>query len=492
MSKPDVIALSLPSRALALLLVAISGWLVGPSVAQASTNQDVYFEAPRDLTARGGTPATDATRDAAFKDLQSLGVKALRINLRWYDVAPSPESPTKPSFDATDPAAYDWGGYGATVDRAKQLGWKLIISPSSDVPKWATASGADTVTRPKADEFKLFTQAVAKRFGGPTVSYSIWNEPNLPKYLKPMIVGGKAVGPALYRELFIAGREGLRVGQPGAAVMFGETTNSGRSTDGRMTPLAFLRAAFCLSSKYKFDKKCGKLTLDGVSHHPYQFTLAKPLADDVNYSVLSRMPTFLDKAAKAGAINTKVRVYLTEFGVQSLPDNLLGLSYQDQVELRARVERDAYFNKRIRGFSQYLLTDDNPGKDSQGCPAYGGFETGLRRSDGTAKPSFAAFGLALDVKPSGKKKVSIWGLVRRATAATTVVVERRVSGKGSWKSWKTVKTKSNGAFTTSDSLHSKAQYRYRWTSPEGKVTSPYVRVFKGQSALKFPTVKDCT
>lgn len=486
-----MIVLSLPSRVLALLLAAVVGWLVGPSVAHASSNQDVYFEAPRDLTAKGATPATEATRDAAFKDLQSLGVKALRINLRWYDVAPSPESSSKPSFDATDPAAYDWGGYGATVDRAKALGWKLIISPSSDVPKWATAAGTDTVTRPKADEFKLFTQAVAKRFGGPTVSYSIWNEPNLPKYLKPMVVGGKPVGPLLYRELFIAGRDGIRTVQPGAAVMFGETTNSGRSPDGRMTPLSFLRAALCLSSKYKFDKTCGKLTLDGVSHHPYQFTLAKPLADDVNYTVLSRMPTFLDKAAKAGAVNTGLRVYLTEFGVQSLPDNLLGLGYQDQLELRARVERDAYFNKRIRGFSQYLLTDDNPSKAANGCPSYGGFETGLKKFDGTVKPSFAAFGLVLDVKPSGKK-VSIWGLVRRATAATSVVVERRVNGTGSWKSWKTVKTKSNGAFATSDTLHAKAQYRYRWTSPEGKVTSPYVRVFKGQSQLKFPTLKDCT
>ncbi len=485
-----MIHLRLSKRVFALLLAVTLGWLVGPSAAQASSNQDVFFEAPRDLTSGS---STDATRAAAFTDLKGLGVKALRVNLRWYDVAPSPESSTKPSFEATDPAAYNWAGYGATIDQAKALGWKIIISPSAAVPKWATAAGLDTVTRPKAAEFKLFTQAAAKRFGGPTVIWSIWNEPNLPSYLKPQIVGGKPVGGLLYRELFLAGREGIRAGgQTTAPVLFGETTNTGRATDGRRPPLAFLREALCLSTKYKFDKSCGKLTLDGVTHHPYQFTLGPVQPDDVNYTVLSRMPTFLDKAAKAGAVNAKLLVYLTEFGIQSLPDNYLGLSLQDQLQLRARVERDAYFNKRIRGFSQYLLTDDNDtGKNASGCTQFGGFETGLRSADGKAKPSFAGFGLVLDVKPSGKKKVSIWGLVRRATGPTSVVIERRTTGKGAFKTWKTATTKSNGVFTATDALHKKAQYRYRWTSPEGAVTSPFVKVFGGFSTLAFPDTKDC-
>ncbi|MBJ7471352.1 MAG: hypothetical protein JHD16_08610 [Solirubrobacteraceae bacterium] len=459
---------------------------MGPSMAQASSNQDVFFEAPRDLTAAA---STDASRDAAFAELTRLGVKALRVNLRWYDVAPEPESSTKPAFDATSPSAYNWGNYGATIDRAKALGWKVVISPSSSVPKWATAAGVDTVTRPKADEFKLFTQAAALRFGGANVLWSIWNEPNLPKYLQPQIQAGKPVGPALYRELFLAGRDGIRAGgQPTAPVLFGETSNGGSSTDGRLAPLAFLRAAFCLSSKYKFDASCGKLTLDGVAHHPYQFTLGAPKSDDVTYQVISRLPTFLDKAAKAGAVNSGLQVYLTEFGVQSQPDAYFGLPPQQQLELRARVERDAYYNKRVRGFSQYLLTDDNSGTGPNNCVSFGGFETGLRYADGRAKPSLAGFGLVLDVKPSGKKS-SIWGLVRRATGPTNVVIERRVSGKGSFKRWKTVKTKSNGAFTATDTLHSKGQYRYRWTSPEGKVTSPAVNVFKGWQTLKIPKIK---
>ena len=49
----------------------------------------------------------------------------------------------------------------------------------SSVPVWATKAKADTVTRPSAPEFKLFTQALAKRFAGNNVMFSIWNEPNL-------------------------------------------------------------------------------------------------------------------------------------------------------------------------------------------------------------------------------------------------------------------------------------------------------------------------
>ncbi len=448
--------------------------------ANASTVQTTFFEAPRDLTGLGAQPSTDATRAAAFADFESLGVKALRVNMPWYNVAPDAESSTKPAFDATNPASYNWGNFGTVIDEAHRRGWKVLISPSAPVPKWATAAGTDTVTRPKADEFKLFTTAAAKRFGGAQTMWSIWNEPNLPRFLAPQISGGKRVAGLLYRELFIAGREGIRsaAGSESAPVLFGETAPVGGAADTRTYPLAFLRDALCVTTKYKLDKTCGsKLTLDGIAHHPYQFSNTKLSADDVTYRNLSRLTSFVDRTAKAGANNSGLSIYFTEFGIQSKPDPLFGRSPQEQLELRARAERDAYFNKRVRGFSQYLLTDDTFTLVN-GKKKYGGFETGLRYDlNGKAKPSFDAFRLVLDAKPAGGKKVSLWGLVRPATKAASIVIEKKSGSK--WKSWKTTKIKSNGAFTITDpSGGSKAQYRYRWTSPTGKLTSPYVRVKK--------------
>lgn len=464
----------LPKVALAACLSVA----LGAPAAHASTTQLTFFEAPRDLTGSGIAPSTDATRAAAFADFDTLGVKALRVNLPWYAVAPSPESSAKPAFDAADPAAYNWGNFGTVIDQAKAKGWTVLISPSSPVPKWGTASGADTVTRPKADEFKLFTTAAAKRFGGTNVMWSIWNEPNLPRFLLPQIAGGKRVAGQLYRELFIAGRDGIRSSQANAKVLFGETAPVGGANDARTLPLAFLRDALCVSTKYKFDKKCGtKLTIDGLAHHPYQFSKGKLKSDDVTYRNLSRLTSTADKIAKAGAVNAKLPVYFTEFGIQSKPDPTFGETPQNQLEIRARAERDAYFNSRVRGFSQYLLTDDAP-TVVNGKKQYGGFETGLRyAADGKAKLSFDAFRLVLDAKPVTSKKTSLWGLVRPATKIASVAIEKK-SGS-SWKKWKTVKIKSNGAFTATDTASSsKTQYRYRWTSPTGKLTSPAVRVRK--------------
>jgi hypothetical protein len=465
-----VISLRLPSKA---AIAACFAAVACAPTAHAASNQITFIEAPRDLTSVGGTQvSTDATRATAFADFQSLGVKAIRVNLPWHDVAPSADASAKPAFSASDPSAYNWGTYGATIDRAKELGMTVLVSLAAPVPVWATEAHADTVTRPIPAEFQAFAQAAAQRFGSPNVMWSIWNEPNLPRFLAPQVSGGKPVAGRIYRDLFVAGRQGIRDGgQTTAKVLFGEMAPVGGSNDSRTLPLAFLRDALCVSTKGVFDKTCGKLTLDGISHHPYQFTNGKLKADDVTYRDLPKLVTAIDKAAKAGAINSGVPVYLTEFGIQSYPDKLLGVSPQSQLEARARVERIAYENKRIKGFSQYLLTDDTD---------TGGFQTGLLYATGKVKPAFNAFRLVLDAKPVTSKKTSLWGLVRPSTAASTVAVEKRSKASGAFKSWKKVKTKANGAFTVTDTPSSSTtQYRYRWTSPTGKLTSPYVRVYKG-------------
>ena len=60
----------------------------------------VTFEAPRDLL-------DPATRDSALAELDTLGVRSLRVVLYWYDVAPDRDG-GRPPLDETDPANYDW------------------------------------------------------------------------------------------------------------------------------------------------------------------------------------------------------------------------------------------------------------------------------------------------------------------------------------------------------------------------------------------------
>lgn len=444
--------------------------LAGSAGAAASAGQTTFFEAPRDLTAQG---TSTQGRVAALNEIASLGIHALRVNLHWYDVAPGRDDAVKPAFDATDPAAYSWGAYGQVIDDAKARGWTVLISPSAGVPKWATASGIDTVTRPKPAEFELFAQAVAKRFAGPKVIWSIWNEPNLLFNLAPQLVDGKYVAGRLYRDLFIAGRKGIRTAQPGATVLFGETAPSSLVAD-RQKPIAFLRDALCVSRRYKFDAACGRLTIDGVAHHPYRSLPGIPTnTEDVTYHVIPRLTRALDRMAAAGAINAKQGVYLTQFGIQSLPDESFGVPAQRQLEERARAERLAFFDPRVKGFSQYLLSDDL----ATGPRQWAGSESGLRYAAGAPKPALAGFRLVLDVLPVKGGRVSIWGLVRPATKPTTVIVERRTGKR--FVTWKKLRTDSEGSFVIRDRRRAGAEYRLRWSGPDGRLNSPAVAAFKG-------------
>ncbi len=66
----------------------------------------MFFEAPtRPARSDPGGPPK------ALAKLQSLGVKALRVELKWANVAPGAHSTKKPTFEATNPADYDWGAY---------------------------------------------------------------------------------------------------------------------------------------------------------------------------------------------------------------------------------------------------------------------------------------------------------------------------------------------------------------------------------------------
>ena len=109
------------------------------------------------------------------------------------------------------------------------------------------------------------------------------------------------------------------------------------------------------------------LDADGYAHHAYttrQGPYFKPHGpvgkDDVTIGVLSRLTSALDRARRAGALTKRLPIYLTEFGIQSVPDEQQGVTLAQQVQYRAISERIAWTNPRVAAFSQYLLTDSDP------------------------------------------------------------------------------------------------------------------------------------
>ncbi len=287
----------------------------------------------------------------------------LRVVLYWQDVAPAVDSRSVPAFDETDPAAYDWAIYDRLFADAQARGLRLLVTVSGPGPRWATRSREDRVTRPSSTRFRRFVTAVGRRYGDQVDYWSVWNEPNHPGFLGPQYVHGRAYSPRLYRQLYRAALDGLeRSGNGRDRVLMGETAPRGNSHV--VPPLEFVRGSLCLTSSYQRRKGCGSLDVDGWAHHPYTtskgpwFVSLRP--DDVTIGSLSRLTRALDRARRAHAVRKRVDLYLTEFGVQSEPDQISGVSEMRQAEYRSISELIAYRNPRVRAFSQYLMRDDFP------------------------------------------------------------------------------------------------------------------------------------
>lgn len=456
-----------------VLLAVLVAALLGPAgAAWASHAQVTSFEAPRDLL-------DPATRDAALNDIASLGVHSLRVVVYWHDVAPAKNSRVKPKFDPADPAGYDWSRYDPVLDAAKARGWSVLMTLSGPVPRWATNGARDTVTRPSPNEFRMFVTAAARHFADRVGTWSIWNEPNHPQFLGPQYsVHHRPASPKIYRALYFAALRGFATAGVKPQVLVGETAP--RGTGKVVAPLTFLRGVLCLDSHYHRAGSCKALPAAGYAHHAYTTRkgpfFKPPGPNDVTIGVLSRLTRALDRAGRAGRIRKRIPIWLTEFGIQSKPDPLLGVSFAQQAEFEAISERIAYDNPRVVAFSQYLLRDDKP-RPGPRLDRYSGFESGLKTAGGKAKPSMAAFRLPLAARRSGAR-ASLWGLVRPAGARTQAVVLYADAHK-SFRRLRAVTTGAHGFWRLTVAYRTGRRFRVQWTAPDGTVfRGPPIRAYR--------------
>jgi hypothetical protein len=273
------------------------------------------------------------------------------------------------------------------------------------------------------------------------------------------------LSPLIYRGLYEAALYGLQASGKSAGVqlLFGETAPRGTGHD--VAPLTFLRGALCLDSRYRKATSCSPLPLAGYAHHAYTTNVGPrfrpPEPNDVTIGVLSRLSRALDRAAAAGAIPRNTPIYLTEFGIQSKPNPFLGVPVAQQAEYLGISEQLAYENSRVVAFSQYLLRDD-PQLSRPGTSSIG-FQSGIEYANGRAKPSFAGFRLPLAVTRHGAG-VSLWGLVRPATAPTQVQVQA-ADGRGHFRTLATVTANKLGYWRLHSSFRAGRRWRVHWVSP---------------------------
>jgi hypothetical protein len=466
----------LPRRHTLALVVALAAPAALPATALASPRQPVAFEAPRELL-------DYQERDRTLDEIRDFGVTQIRQLVYWRDFAPRPNAKRKPKgFSAADSSTYPantWSRLDLLIEAAGARGIKVHLNLTGPVPRWATKSRKDNVTRPSPKEFRAWARAVGSRYGDKVDTWSIWNEPNQPQFLMPQYRKGRPYSPGLYRQLYRAGVKGIKASASNAGDTFliGETSPRGNSKV--VFPLDFFRRMLCLSTSYRKTKKCGTLDADGYAHHAYTTAKGPRFVPhdrrDVTLGVLSRLERALDRAGKAKALPRGLPVYLTEFGIQSRPDRIQGVSFAKQAAYLAIAEHMAYVNPRVRSFSQYLMSDDRP--RASALNKYAGFESGLRTSKGKKKPAYKGFRLPLAVENYGRTDV-LWGLVRQHRQATAVTIQIDPRGKKGWRKLADVKTTGTGVYSLRATHRKGQRYRVVWTSPGGKrYTGASVRAY---------------
>jgi hypothetical protein len=430
-------------------------------------------------------------RTQAIHQVQSLGADALRVPVLWNLTAPF-ERPSQ--FDPRDPSdpAYNWAAYDQTVSEADRSGLKILLMPTGPAPPWASSPGAAGVKDPDPRQFGDFVSALAKRYDGrfdpdgkgplgrlPKVSlWTIWNEPNLSTFLQPQMRGGRPYSPILYRRLYLEGQAAIEQQQPKAPILIGETAPTGG--EASVDPLTFTRQTLCLNGDFKALPGCpepdAKIDAVGWSAHPYPLVGEAPYEPVTNphfvtMSSLTALETTLDGASDAGAIPSDFPVYITEFGIQSAPDPR-AVSLREQAADIAIAERFAYADPRVDTFAQYLMRDDSP-ENVPGQP-YGGFESGLRFYDGSAKPAFDAFRLPLAVQRLGDT-VALWGMVQPYSHPSSVLIRFKNPGRPARKLQK-ITTEASGTYTTTYGDTPGRKWQAVWHSPlDGRTYhSPWV------------------
>jgi hypothetical protein len=459
-----------------LLPLVLLACLIAAPAARASTTQLSVMMDDNQLIYR-----TDATRDKALDQMAALGVDYVRVTVLWSNVAlhaqdTKAERKNFKRYGAANPKAYpkaNWDRYDNLVRSAQARGIKVYFNVTGPGPAWGHEKAPKSEARnqatwmPKAREFKLFVEAVGKRFSGtyrdenfrhqkiPRVSFwSLWNEPNQGGWLTPQWYHGKPYSPILYRDLFFDGRQGLvATGHGNDIILAGETAplgSNGRTERSPMYPGVFIRSLFCVDKNGNRASgtgctdftKFGPMLATAWAHHPYTKhlgpTQVDPHADAFTMANLASLTGLLDKiATNTGRIAAQEPIALTEFGYETNPpDPFQGISLAKQASYIQLGDLLAYLNPRVITQTQFLLRDVPPLTHfTKGTKHYWfTYQSGLYYANGKPKPSANAYKFPFQAFNSGGTYL-LWGQLRwRPNSQNNdyVFFQFKAAGSGDW------------------------------------------------------------
>ena len=341
--------------------------------------------------------------------VQPNGATMIRTLVEWHRLATT--RPANPS-DSFDPA-YRWDDLDELVRNAQTRGQEVLMTIWG-TPGWANGNKRPQFLPTNLSDFTSFARALASRYSGQFPGfpyagfYGIWNESNLGSFLQPQFnSSGKIVSPANYARLAAAGIAGIKAGNPRALVAIGETSSNGRDrkriglTDS-IAPATFAKGVATANKRLKFD---------AWAQHPYPFPVNSAATQKARYPnvTLSSLPQF-GKDLDTWFGRKNLPIWVTEYGHETRPGEPKGVTEAKQAVYVQQAIAMAKANPRVPMFIWFVF------EDSQGSL----WQSGLYRSNGTAKPAqsrWAALARPLDAR---NKKITVKGGVANPPVSLNV------------------------------------------------------------------------
>ena len=316
---------------------------------------------------------------------RGLGAPWVRLLVQWGHL-----EPTRGAYSATELDRLD-----ALVDGLHAAGVKIILT-TANMPTWASDSywwshppaGYDEGPQPfypiRSDAIRDYGnlgEFLARRYKSSVQALEHWNEPNLWTYLYPQRTEGDAYFAArVYVRMLRAFSAGAQRAHTNVRVVAGATAPVGLNDRYRTSPQRFAR--------FLSRARAGRC-FDVYSHHPYtpggsiHTAPNQPPNDPSTTVTLYNLKTLL-------RLFPRKPFFLTEYGYSTQPSAAFGGFAVDEV-VQASYLKTAYKYAgrypQVKLLVWFLLRDVKPASGRADSGVY----SGLRRPDGTRKPSWYAF-----------------------------------------------------------------------------------------------------
>ncbi|MEH3154284.1 MAG: beta-galactosidase [Gordonia paraffinivorans] len=227
-------------------------------------------------------PAAIAKR---LDEMQSLGVKNIRLAIPWSTIE-------------TAPGQFDWTAIDNMVNAAAARGMG-VLGVVNTTPTWARGTYTNVYAPPdNPATFGSFMGALAARYSGKVSAYEVWNEPNAAFAYQP------GPDPAGYTALLKAAYTAIKSADPQAQVIgavVGATVTWGSLT---LNPVDFVKQMYAAGAGGYFD---------ALSYHPYQWTLPFSQGGTVPNSPLEQANAIYALMQANG--DAAKKIWSTEYGV---------------------------------------------------------------------------------------------------------------------------------------------------------------------------------